>query len=248
MARDTRILMGMPITIEIVEDGLQDLVDDAFGYFATVDQRFSPFKPDSEVSALIRRPLPLADLSTDLREVLAIASRTKRETLGYFDIRRPDGRLDPTGIVKGWAVRNAAQRIEAAGSRHFFVDAGGDIQSRGKTAKGEDWKIGIRNPFNDREIIKAVAPRGRGIATSGTYVRGQHIYDPHRPGRPIDDIVSLTVIGPDVLEADRFATAAFAMGKAGIHFLEELPGLEGYVVDLNGIATQTSGFKAFVTS
>ena len=96
---------------------------------------------------------------------------------------------------------------------------------------GEDWTIGIRNPFNEREIIKAVTPKGRGIATSGTYVRGQHIYDPHRPGRPIEDIVSLTVIGPDVLEADRFATAAFAMGKAGIHFIEEMPGLEGYVVD-----------------
>ena len=65
-------------------------------------------------------------------------------------------------------------------------------------------------------------------------------------GRPIGDIVSLTVIGPDVLEADRFSTAAFAMGKSGIHFIEDLPGFEGYVVDGAGIATQTSGFKAFV--
>ena len=90
-------------------------------------------------------------------------------------------------------------------------------------------------------------PRGRGIATSGTYVRGRHIYDPHRPALQITDIVSLTVIGSDVLEADRFATAAFAMGKAGLYFIEELPCLEGYVVDSNGIATQTSGFRAFVS-
>ena len=93
-----------------------------------------------------------------------------------------------------------------------------------------------------------MAPKGRGIATSGSYVRGQHIYDPHAPERQIEDIVSLTVIGPDVLEADRFSTAAFAMGKAGIHFIEELPGFEGYMVDAAGIATQTSGFKAFVLS
>ncbi len=130
--------------------------------------------------------------------------------------------------------------------RDFFVDAGGDIQTGGKNPDGEEWTIGIRNPFNEREIIKAVTPKGRGIATSGTYVRGQHIYDPRRPGRPIEDIVSLTVIGPDVLEADRFSTAAFAMGKDGIHFVEELPGFEGYVVDARGIATQTSGFKGFV--
>jgi thiamine biosynthesis lipoprotein len=92
-----------------------------------------------------------------------------------------------------------------------------------------------------------VTPKGRGIATSGTYVRGQHIYDPRQPGRRIDDIVSLTVIGPDVLEADRFSTAAFAMGKAGIYFIEQLPGFEGCEVDAGGIATQTSGFGAFVT-
>ena len=79
-----------------------------------------------------------------------------------------------------------------------------------------------------------IQPRGHGIATSGTYVRGQHIYDPHKPERPIVDIVSLTVIGTDVLEADRFATAAFAMGRAGIEFIEQRDGLEGYVVDRNG--------------
>ena len=52
------------------------------------------------------------------------------------------------------------------------------------------------------------------------------------------------MIGPDVLEADRFATAAFAMGKDGIYFVEQTPGLEGYVVDINGRATPTSGFGA----
>ena len=99
-----------------------------------------------------------------------------------------------------------------------------------------------RNPFDGQQIIKVVHPRGRGVATSGTYVRGEHIYNPHAPDRPIADIVSLTVIGPDVLEADRFATAAFAMGRAGIQFIEAMPGLEGYVVDRSGRATLTSGF------
>jgi thiamine biosynthesis lipoprotein len=57
--------------------------------------------------------------------------------------------------------------------------------------------------------------------------------------------VSITVIGPDVLEADRFATAAFAMGKGGIAFIENLPGFEGYAIDAQGIATMTSGFGAY---
>ena len=54
------------------------------------------------------------------------------------------------------------------------------------------------------------------------------------------------MIGPDVYEADRFATAAFAMGAHGIQFIERRPGLEGYQIDRNGIATFTSGFERLV--
>jgi FAD:protein FMN transferase len=248
MMHDTRILMGMPITVEIVDDAPAGLLDDVFDYFAAVDARFSVFKPDSEISALNQGRIAAADVSAEMQEVLGLAERTKRETGGYFEIRRSDGLVDPCGIVKGWAIRNAADLIRRSGARDFYVDAGGDIQTGGMNQDGEDWRIGIRNPFNEREIIKAVTPKGRGIATSGTYVRGQHIYNPREPGRRIEDIVSLSVIGPDVLEADRFSTAAFAMGKAGIHFIEELPGFEAYMVDAAGIATQTSGFKAFVLS
>jgi thiamine biosynthesis lipoprotein len=246
--RDTRLLMGMPITVEIVDHAQEFLIDDVFAHFAAVDARFSVVKPDSEISALNQGRVAAADASPAMREVLALAARTRRETAGYFEIRRADGMLDPSGIVKGWAIRNAANLVHAAGVRNFLVEAGGDIQTGGRNPDGLEWSVGIRNPFNAQEIIKAVIPKGRGIATSGTYVRGQHIYNPHAPGRPIDDVVSLTVIGPDVLEADRFSTAAFAMGKAGIGFIEDLPEFEGYMVDADGIATQTSGFKAFVLS
>ena len=102
--------------------------------------------------------------------------------------------------------------------------------------------MGIRNPFDAGEIIKVIYPRGKGVATSGTYVRGQHIYNPRRPGATVNDIVSLTVVAADVLEADRFATAAFAMGRNGILFIEQATGLEGYVVDAGGRATPTTGF------
>lgn len=246
MAHETRLMMGMPITVEIVDEAPSGLIDDVFDHFAEVDRRFSTFKPDSEISAFNQGRLTPAEFSPEMREVLALAERTKHETDGYFEIRRRDGRLDPSGIVKGWAIRNAARLVERSGSRNYYVDAGGDIQSGGRSADGEEWTVGIRNPFNEEEIIKVVVPRGCGIATSGTYVRGQHIYDPHGDDGPIAGIVSLTVIGPDVLEADRFATAAFAMGEDGIYFIEAQPGLEGYVVGLDGIATQTSGFDAYV--
>jgi len=239
--RETRIMMGMPITIDI-GGARGTLIETIFDYFGQIDRRFSTYRTDSEISAINRGDVPVKDWSGEMMQVLAIAERTRTETAGYFDIRKPDGSLDPSGIVKGWAIRNAAGMVREAGVSDFFIEAGGDIQSCGRNGSGLDWSVGIRNPFNADQIIKVVYPRGRGVATSGTYARGQHIYNPHGLGDPITDIVSLTVIGSDVLEADRFATAAFAMGKDGILFIEQTPGLEGYVVDINGRATPTTGF------
>ncbi len=132
--------------------------------------------------------------------------------------------------------------VREAGVCDFFIDAGGDIQSGGSNAERNDWRVGIRHPFRGDQIVKVVYPRGRGIATSGSYARGAHIYNPYAPDRQ-SEIVSLTVIGDDVLEADRFATAAFAMGRDGIYFVEETPGLEGYLIDAGGRATMTTGFE-----
>jgi thiamine biosynthesis lipoprotein len=247
MVRETRLLMGMPITVEIVDKVSTGVFEEVFAYFTAVDERFSLHKPDSEMCALNRGGDAQAEMSDDMREVLALAAQTKRESHDFFEIRHPKGGLDPSGIVKGWAIRNAANLIRQTGAENYFVDAGGDIQCCGKNRHGEAWRVGIRNPFNAGEFIKTLRPEGRGVATSGTSARGQHIYNPHRPSRPINDIVSLTIIGPNVLEADRFATAAFAMGSAGIYFIEQLDGLDGYLIDVNGRATWTSGFGAFVS-
>ncbi len=246
--RTTRILMGMPITVEIVGAKDESVHDSVFAYFESVDHRFSTYKTDSEIASINRGRLAEADYSNEMREVLALAENTKRETSGFFDIRTGDGSLDPSGIVKGWAIRNAAAIVAATGAGDYFIDAGGDIQSAGVNADGKPWSVGVRNPFEETEIIKIVYPGGKGVATSGSYVRGQHIYNPHAPGTTIEDVVSLTVIGPDVLEADRFATAAFAMGWAGIGFIERTPGLEAYAVNRNRRATLTSGFESYCTS
>lgn len=238
--------MGMPIEIEIVDSSAQTALEAAFTYLVSVDKRFSTYKKDSEISRMNRGEITLSEASADMREVFVLAEKTKKETNGYFNICRPDGRIDPSGIVKGWAILNTAALIRNSGHENYFVNAGGDIAMNGATAEGKDWSVGIRNPFNINEIVKVVHPRGKGIATSGSYIRGNHIYNPHTPKQELKEIVSITVIGPDVLEADRFATAAFAMGKRGIIFIENLSGFEGYMIDVEGVASMTSGFKAFI--
>lgn len=243
--RETRIIMGMPITVETVDTTSQMLMETVFDYFEAIDRRFSLYKDDSEISAFNRGEIEPLNLSVEMREVFALAERTKRESDGFFDIHKTDGITDPSGIVKGWSIRNAAHILRAGGCKNYYVDAGGDIQAEGKNADGENWRVGIRSPFNNQDVIKIVTISGQGIATSGTYVRGQHIYNPHAPSAKVEGVVSLSVIGPDILEADRFATAAFAMGEDGIYFIENLPGFEGYMVNAKGIATMTTGFGAY---
>ncbi len=244
--RETQILMGMPITVEVVDSHAgPELLQTVFAYFRYVDEKFSTYKETSEISRINRRELPIDAYSEDMQTIFVLAEQTREETDGYFDIVK-DEIYDPSGIVKGWAIYNAAQILRQNGCENFCVDAGGDMEVSGKNARGEDWQVGIRNPLNPNEIVKVLAVSNCGVATSGTYIRGQHIYNPKKRGQPITEVLSVTVIGPDVYEADRFATAAFAMGREGITFIGKLEGFEGYMIDAQGIATYTRGFERYV--
>jgi len=240
----TQIIMGMPITVEILDNEAETVIGSVFEYFKAVDEQFSTYKPDSEISK-INAGLPKSKWTKNMRLVIDLCEETKKLTNGYFDINY-HGKLDPSGLVKGWSVNIAANMLKEKGIKNFFIEAGGDTQVNGKNADGKPWVIGIRNPFEIDEIIKVVQLVDSGMATSGTYIRGQHIYNPHNIDQPIDEVKSLTVIGVNVYEADRFATAAFAMGKKGINFIEQMPALEGYMVDSEKVATFTSGFRRYV--
>ncbi len=244
--RETRLIMGMPVTVAVVHAASADPLEAVFAHFEAVDQRFSPYKTDSEVSAMNRGEIGEGTMSPQLWEVLALCELTRCETDGYFDIRRPDGAIDPSGLVKGWAIRDAARLLDRRGERNYLIEAGGDIQCRGHSESGTPWRIGIRNPFNTAEIVKVLSPGDCGVATSGLYVRGAHIYDPRTRQAVGDTLASLTVVGHDIYEADRFATAAFAMGRDGIAFIERTHGLEGYAIDHSGVATMTSGFSGMI--
>jgi FAD:protein FMN transferase len=242
--RETRIMMGMPVTVEVPDADAEKLIRAVFNHFKYIDEKFSTYKSTSEIMAINRGELPKEKWSEDMRTIFALAEETKASTNGYFDIQKPDGQYDPSGIVKGWAIARAAEIVRKAGVRDFYVDAGGDIQTGGHAADGKKWAVGIRNPWNEKENVKVVYVSGEAVATSGTYARGEHIYNP-KTGKPANEIVSLTVIHEDICEADRFATAAFAMGGNAIRFIEGLAGFEGYMIDNKKMATMTSGFGRY---
>lgn len=237
--------MGMPVTIEVIDTRVtNEDIQEVFAYFHYIDKKFSTFKKDSEISKINRGELKVSQSSNEMQKILVLCEKTKLETNGYFDINI-DGKLDPSGIVKGYAIYEGAEILRKKGFSNFYVEIAGDIQVLGKNNKGEKWQVGIQNPFNLREIVKVIKVSNKGVATSGNYQKGEHIQNP-KIKKWADEIASVTVIGPNVYDADRFATAAFAMGEKGIEFIEKLKGFEGYMIKKDQKAVYTSGFEVYL--
>jgi thiamine biosynthesis lipoprotein len=220
-------VMGMAVSIHVRDDDVRpSALQSALAFLHDVDARFSTYRSDSEVSRLARGSLTLQDCSADVRAVLALADAVRMRTHGFFDVlvRSVDGvaTLDPSGIVKGWAVDGAAARLARAGVRNFCINAGGDVVARGALTSAP-WRIGLRHPFDPQRVFAVVEAPSLCVATSGAYERGAHIVDPHT-GRPPVGLASVTVIGDALTMVDAYATAAFAMGRDGLAWVARQPG------------------------
>lgn len=242
--KKTDNIMGMPVSINIWDiDAKEEDTEKIFDYFRKIDRKFSTYKKDSEISKINEGLLGVKNASSEMKKILKLCEETKKETEGFFDIEH-NGKLDPSGIVKGYTIREAGEMLKKMGYENFYVEIAGDIEFGG-TNNGKPWRTGIESPFNRMQIVKVLSLTNCGIATSGNYIRGEHIYNP-KTGETADSIASVTVVADNVYDSDRFATAAFAMGERGIDFLESREGVEAYIILKNKKAVMTSGFEKFV--
>jgi thiamine biosynthesis lipoprotein len=239
MTAEVRHIMGIPIGIDVRDPRAVD-VEVAFDWLREVDAIFSTYRDDSEISRLDRGELALADCRPEVDDVLTECMRLNRATGGYFSVR-PAGRLDPSGLVKGWAVAGAAERLVAAGAENFCINAGGDVVARGRAAPDRRWRIGIRHPEDPEQLAAVVALEDLAVATSGEYERGGHIVDPVTGRRPTG-LLSVTIVGPDLAKADAYATAAFAMGADGPPWTATLTGYDALCITSDHRVLTTPGF------
>lgn len=239
--RAVRDVMGMPVTVDVRDPAVgAEALEDAYADLRRVDALLSPFRADSEVSRVNRGELAPGSAGPLLRQVLDLCGRYERATGGCFSAWQ-GGHLDPCGLVKGLAVDRVCSILERHGARNYLVDAGGDVVARGHSGAGAPWRVGIRHPVERTHVVRVVLASDLSVATSGTYEKGAHIRDP-RSGRPATELLSLTVVAPDIVEADVYATAALVMGAAGLEFIEDVTGCEAYAIHPNLRATWTSGF------
>ena len=245
--------MGMPIGIDVRDEEVDPAaLDRAFDWLRWVDATFSTYKRDSEISRLNRGEISREECHGDVQAVLERCEQLMRETGGYFDIRTdslpPEGGassgIDPSGLVKGWAVERAGEILDAAGARNSSINAGGDVRVRGRPSPEEPyWRVGIQHPLIRDKIAAVVAGFNVGVATSGAYERGEHIVDPHT-GTPPQGILSVTIVGADLATADAYATAAFAMGAGGPAWTSRLFGYEAMTITADERVLYTRAFPS----
>lgn len=257
--RRTEEQWGTVITVDVRDPIDEDVVDACFGWFRHVDDVFSTWRPDTEIMLIGRGELSVGDANPLVREVLALSEQMRLESNGAFDISfgaratfapRPGwAPIDPSGVVKGWAVARAGEMLRSAGASCFFVNAGGDIVASGcPSDSGAGWRVGIRHPWERDRVAAVVAIAGGAVATSGRYERGEHVIDP-RSGLPAVDLASVTVIGPDLAVADAYATAAVVLGPAeGMRWLATRAGYEGMGITDERAVLLTPGFDRYRVS
>src|SRR5215471_4151556 len=113
-------VMGMPVTIDVRDVAVgPEAVEEAFAEFRLADRLFSTFRPDSEVSRIDRGALQEEAASDLVTQVLDLCRQYQRATDGWFSawIR---GHLDPSGLVKSWAMNRACSVLERHGARNYL--------------------------------------------------------------------------------------------------------------------------------
>lgn len=234
--------MGTVFSIDIRDPGSwREEIDEVVRWLRRVDELFSTYRPDSQISRLRRgEAVPTDPL---IAAILELCAQLRAETGGYFT-EYWDGALDPTGAVKGWAIERASALLREQGSRNHAINGGGDIQLAGEAAPGQPWRVGISDPLDRTRLLTVVEGKDFAVASSGTAERGTHIINP-LTGTPAEELAGVTVVGQDLTRTDAYATAAFAMGRDAADWAEGLPGHEAMLVFRSGITKTTKGFVAF---
>lgn len=226
-------VMGTVFTLDVRDlDPASEPVDQVVDWWRWVDATFSTYRPDSAISQLAGRNRHIDDCPVEVREVLTRCLRAAEVSDGYFT-DHPHGRLDPTGLVKGWSVEIASRLLREAGSRTHCIAAGGDLRSTGEPTPGAAWRLGVVDPFDHTRVAAVVIGKDLVVATSGTTERGTHIIDPVAR-RPATELASVTLVGTDLAHVDAMATAAFAMGKKCRTWLAGQANLGAFVVGVDG--------------
>ncbi len=182
----------------------------------------------------------------------------------FLSKEKPGIMIDASAIAKGYGVDVVADYLASQGINNYMVEIGGEIRVRGVNNKGIAWRVGIDKPIDDkaaenREIQDVLSLSDVGLATSGNYrnfyikegKKYAHTIDP-KTGYPVQhSLLSASIIAPQCMVADAYATACMVMGlNKSMEVINSLPGVEAYFIYVdeegNNQVEYTDGFKSLI--
>lgn len=142
---------------------------------------------------------------------------SKKYAATYFDFN---------AIAQGYSVDIVTEFLKLKGIQNAIVEIGGELVGFGKnTIENKNWVVGIDDPLQKpeegRKLIETVQLHNLGLATSGNYrkvitdsITGEkfvHTINP-KTGKPQkSNVLSTTVLAPNCIMADGYATAFMVM-------------------------------------
>lgn len=161
--------------------------------------------------------------------------------------------LDLGGIAKGHIGDEVQKLMNENGVTSAIIDLGGDIYVLGSRPTGDDWTVGIQNPFLSRgELVARVRASDMAVITSGIYERyvevdGEQYHHLLNPidGYPIDnELAGVTIICESLVDGDALATTVFAKGiEEGLALVETLEDVEVIFVTRDRELVLSSGIE-----
>lgn len=263
-------------TLSINENGtLVDKINQAAGS--------NPVKVDYDTYAVIKKGIEYSKLSNGLFDIsvgpivklwnigLPEAKVPTQEEIdeklpliGYNDVelndkdetvylKRNGMMIDLGGIAKGYAADVISNMLTEEGVKNAIINLGGNVFAHGKKLNGDDWKIGIQNPFSERGgLVGTVTTSNKSIVTSGIYeryiekdgVKYHHILSP-TTGYPYEnEIAGITIVSDTSTDGDALSTSVFAMGvENGMKFVNSIDGIDAIFITKDNKVYITEGLK-----
>lgn len=252
------ILMGTTARITIVPDSTRakNAAQEAFSILKNMEKKMSfygqtselakinnqaaenPVTASEEMIEIIQKSIQYSKITGDAFDITATSLQEKG---GYDNIvvddlkktvyfKKPKTKIDLGGIAVGFSIDRVVEHFKKQGIDNFLIDIGGDIYARGRNADNQFWRIGIRKPSNQNEIIEKISIINESVTTSGNYLR-KHILNPEYKSQLPADILSATVIAKKCIDADALATAFFVLGKDKTkEFLKQHPKIKAILI------------------
>ena len=164
-------------------------------------------------------------------------------------------RIDLGGIAKGYAIDRGIALLKAAGVEHAWLSLGGDSYVLGDH-RGRPWEVGIQHPRDRSGIAMRLPISDVAMSTSGDYQRyfiqdGErihHIISP-KTGKSVGELVSVTVLCDNSVDADALSTSVFILGKEkGLALIDRLPNTSAILIDQHGKVSYSNDLAAPATT